>query len=651
MSLKQTHLSTKVALFVIALVASVLAASAVVVAVVAKRATTDMTVRDARALVSARAAELGRLAEKAFLELDFLSNDADLVTSHALADAFMRDQKAVLPPELRFVFWADAKGRFYTSDGSTGNVSDRDYYRAIMSEGKSRVVSDALASRTDGSIVLVIARPFGPKGKPAGIVAAAISIEYFNAYISGITMGEMGYAYILDRRGFIIAHRNKDYVLKLNMLDSAKDGWVGLDAAGRAALANDSAQAEYRKPDGTAITMFSQAVPGVPEWRIGVTVPTAELGAEALALVKDLVVVFAIALAVSIVASILLGRSITGPVKMVIETVERLAQGELREDPLFARRLARAAARRDEIGAAVKAARSTREALGTIVYQIASAASEVSAGAEELSATAVSVSSGASQQASGVEELSSSSEELAASARQNADSSMGAETLAKKVGREAEGSGAVVKETALHMADIAGRIVIVEEIARQTNLLALNAAIEAARAGEAGKGFAVVASEVRKLAERSQTAAGQITELAALSVRKAEEAGRRLDGLLPDIRKTGELAEEIASATREQCAGSEQIAAAVQQFDQVVQRNSSTAEELASTAEELAAQAELLSSAISFFKTGDTRIAANLAASRARTASKRARAALTARAGDGHDEGIEGLSEPAALPA
>jgi methyl-accepting chemotaxis protein len=534
-----------------------------------------------------------------------MAGDSEMKGSRASVDAYVAGMKASLPKEIRYVFWADASGRFFTSEGTTGNIADRDYFKEIVENWKDRVVSDALVSKVDGKVVLVLARPFtGAKSSGVGILAAAISIEYFNAYISGITMGDNGYAYIVDRRGFIIAHRNQDYVLKLNLLDSAKDGWVGLDAAGKAVLASDEAVAEYTKPDGTAITMFSKAVPGVPEWRMGITIPTKELMKESTQLVQNLLFVFGLALVLSAIASILLGRYITGPVKMVTSTVERLSQGELREDMSLATRLAKASRRTDEIGSAVNAARSTREILGEIVRQIAEAANMVSAGAEELAATAETVSSGASEQAAGVEELSSSTEELSSSAKQNADSSHGADALAKKVGKEAEGSCSVVKETATHMRDIASRIVIIEEIARQTNLLALNAAIEAARAGEAGKGFAVVASEVRKLAERSATAAREITDLAALSVSRAEEAGSRLEGLVPDIKKTGDLAEEIASAAREQSAGTEQIAMAVQQFDEVVQRNSSTADELASTAEELSGQAELLANAISFFKTG-----------------------------------------------
>ncbi|MEN3151224.1 methyl-accepting chemotaxis protein, partial [Neorhizobium sp. IRAMC:178] len=146
------------------------------------------------------------------------------------------------------------------------------------------------------------------------------------------------------------------------------------------------------------------------------------------------------------------------------------------------------------------------------------------------------------------------------------------------------------------------KISIVQEIARQTDLLALNAAVEAARAGEHGKGFAVVASEVRKLAERSQAAAAEISALSGDTVQVATEAGEMLNKLVPDIQKTAELVSEISAACREQDIGASQINEAIQQLDKVTQQNAGASEEMSATSEELASQAEELQASIAFFK-------------------------------------------------
>jgi methyl-accepting chemotaxis protein len=194
---------------------------------------------------------------------------------------------------------------------------------------------------------------------------------------------------------------------------------------------------------------------------------------------------------------------------------------------------------------------------------------------------------------------------MGASIGQNAENSRQTEQMASASARNAEESGRAVVETVGAMKQIAEKTSIVEEIAYQTNLLALNAAIEAARAGEHGRGFAVVAQEVRKLAERAQGAAKEIGALASGSVGVADRSGQLLAELVPSIRKTADLVQEVAAASQEQTAGVGQINRAMSQVDQVTQRNASAAEELSSTAEEMASQAEALQSLMSFFRLDD----------------------------------------------
>ena len=245
------------------------------------------------------------------------------------------------------------------------------------------------------------------------------------------------------------------------------------------------------------------------------------------------------------------------------------------------------------------------ERLREVVTDVSTAVENVAAGSEELSASAETLSQGVSEQAASSEEASSSMEEMAANIRQNADNASETEKIARQSAADAAKSGEAVGKAVSAMKTIAEKIGIVQEIARQTDLLALNAAIEAARAGEHGKGFAVVASEVRKLAERSQAAAAEISTLSGQTLTVSEEAGQMLTRLVPDIQRTASLVSEITSASREQNTGAEQINVAIQQLDQVTQQNASAAEEMSSTSEELSSQAQQLQTSISFFTLGN----------------------------------------------
>ncbi|MQA23341.1 methyl-accepting chemotaxis protein [Rugamonas rivuli] len=248
-------------------------------------------------------------------------------------------------------------------------------------------------------------------------------------------------------------------------------------------------------------------------------------------------------------------------------------------------------------------------AMNTMVTNLSRVVSEVNDGAEalasaseEVSATAQSLSQGASEQAAAAEESSAAIEQMSASIAQNTENAKVTDGMAGKAAQEAGEGGEAVRSTVTAMREIAKKIGIIDDIAYQTNLLALNAAIEAARAGEHGKGFAVVAAEVRKLAERSQVAAQEIEQVASGSVSLAEKAGALLDTMLPNIKRTSDLVQEITAASEEQSAGAGQINSAMSQLSQTTQMNASSSEQLAATAEEMSGQAEQLQSSMSFFK-------------------------------------------------
>lgn len=304
-----------------------------------------------------------------------------------------------------------------------------------------------------------------------------------------------------------------------------------------------------------------------------------------------------IALIIGIGSAIFLTRSITRPIYKGVLFAQKLSKGDLTAKIDVNQT--------DEVGELAAALSNMGEKLREIVENILSGANNIASASQQMSGTSQEMSQGASEQASSVEEVTSSMEEMAANIEQNTENAQGTEKIALNAAKGIKEGSDATNIAVEGMKNIAEKIRIINDIAFQTNILALNAAVEAARAGEHGKGFAVVAAEVRKLAERSKVAADEIDELSRSGVEVAEKAGKKLTDIVPDIEKTAQMVQEIASASLEQRSGSVQVNSAMEQLNNVTQQNAAASEEMATGAEELASQAEQLKEIILYFNIGD----------------------------------------------
>jgi len=312
---------------------------------------------------------------------------------------------------------------------------------------------------------------------------------------------------------------------------------------------------------------------------------------------QQILIVAALAILTMLTISFLIARNLLrqlgGEPSYAVGVMHRLAAGNLEDEIAVAA---------NDNSSLMFAIRKTGESLTHIITEVRDTADKLVNAAGQVSATAQALSQSSSEQAASVEETTASVEQMTASITQNSENAMVTDRTAEQAAREAEQGGTAVRNTVAAMKQIADKIGIVDDIAYQTNLLALNAAIEAARAGDAGKGFAVVAAEVRKLAERSQVAAQEISQVAASSVKLAEQAGQLLDAMVPNIKKTSGLVQEIAATSQEQSQGVSQINGAMGQLNRATQMNASASEELAATASEMGGQVEQLHELVDFFK-------------------------------------------------
>ncbi len=525
-----------------------------------------------------------------------------LRSQKAVVEEFFPDGKPILTflqkvlPEDKDnmeVYWGSAKpfkdgGQMLLATGTALPATYDQTLRAwyVAAQGSPDVIAtEPYVDAGTGKLVITLALAVSPR---LGVAGIDLELTKIVGIVADKRISRDGKTWLISKDGRFITNEDAKQILQTSPFDSGP-----LAAVKTQVLGNESSFGILR---GSSTYYASRSVPSLQAILL-TTGPLSNIYGSLNAFLMRLLVVMVLALAISVAIVVFYSRSISRPLGSLTSLARRLATGDLSVDVSATMR-----SRRDEIGELAEAFNSMAGSIERVVEGVQDSIAVLAKGAEELATSSFSLSEGASEQAASTEEVSASLEEMSGNIRNSADNAKQTEAISLKASRDTEDGSHAVLETVEAMKDISTRILIIEEIARQTNLLALNAAIEAARAGEAGKGFAVVASEVRKLAERSQKAATEISELSARSMSIAERAGSVLRDIVPDIRKTSQLVQEISASSNEQSAGADQITKAIMQLDKVVQANAGSSERIASMTKEISELSEGLSSRIAFFR-------------------------------------------------
>lgn len=484
--------------------------------------------------------------------------------------------------------------------GKYKNTQLADAWRRIISTGDHYLTDTKPYAPSNGEPAQFIGAPIrNEKGEVEAALLFQISFEGINSIMTERTgMGETGETYLIGQDYLMRSDSFLDpqfHTVKASFADP-ENGDVRTEAAVSALNGEKGTKIISDYNGNPVVSSYKPLYISDFNWAVLAEIDRAEIQKPINNLIVSILLISIVFLILVVGVSLFIVRNVLNQLgadpSIIAQIAGKIADGELRIN----------FDQKKSVGVYNNMMNMTIK-LSEIIESVITSADNVTNGSQQLNESAQMLSSGASEQAQSNEEVTASIEEMSSSIEQNSENAALTENIASKVAAEAEESGSAVQQTVTAMKSIAEKISIIEDISRQTNLLALNAAIEAARAGEHGKGFAVVAAEVRKLAENSQIAAGEISDMSKNSVEIADRAGSLLEELIPKIKQTSDLVREISTSSMEQKSGVNQINSAMNQLDSVVQQNAASAEELSSTAEELSAQSEILLSEIRYFKT------------------------------------------------
>lgn len=489
----------------------------------------------------------------------------------------------------------------YISDDETEEYAES--YYAMPKNTKLQFVDDPAAYsytglEKDQVVSISIVTPVIENEVFLGVVGVDIDFQELMNLNNQVKVFDTGYASIITNNKVIAAHPKEAYVgalidtVFLNHVEVVAGNIEnGLPYIGQA-------KSTHLNTEVARVLMPIRIGNSNKPWSVMIDIPDDEIMRDTINLSLIIIGIGLISTLVMLIIIFIISRGITRPIEIVSAKMSEIAEGNIAIDITTSKR-------HDEIAVLEESMKQMVEKVRQVVNGIKESADNISAASQQFSSSSQQISSGANEQAASVEEISSTTEEIAANVEQNTSNAMATKKIstAAREGLESVKAKSIKSLEATNM--IADKISIINDIAFQTNILALNAAVEAARAGEHGRGFAVVAAEVRKLAENSRLAADDIVSKAENSLCEAQEAGKQLELMLPDVIQTTKLVDEIAAASSEQNSATTQVNASILELSNVTQQNSASAEELASSAEELASQAENLKEMIAFFKVGE----------------------------------------------
>ncbi len=504
----------------------------------------------------------------------------------------------LVDPDTGHIVYSVFKELDYATSLITGPYSNTNFAESFK---------QAANSRDPKSVHLVDFKPYLPSYNAAasfisspifkgeeliGVLVFQMPVGQINAIMNDHTgMGETGEAYLVgeDKR-----MRSQSRFTEENTIISRLINTASVDAV----LSGKTAVDTVKNAEGDAIlSAFAPMNLDGLKWGIMVEMHEDEAMQAVGSVMFSIIIITVVAILILIPIAFWYAGTLTKPIVEIIETTVKMAEGD------FTQKLTPKG--RDEVAWLTHTVKQMQTKVVEVISNVHSSTQHLAEAADEISATSQSLSQSSSEQASSVEETSASIEQMSAGISQNNENATLTDNIASETATDATTGGEAVNQTVQAMGQIADKISIIEDIAYQTNILALNASIEAARAGAHGRGFSVVATEVRKLAERSQAAASEISDLTTNSVGVAKNAGTLLDQIVPNIQKTADLVQEISAASDEQASGAIQITNAMGQLDSVTQQNAAASEELAATADEMKGQVESLTAQLSFFKIGD----------------------------------------------